>query len=81
MDRYSVRRAANGWELVRDGEERACRFSGSKVEILRIVGRFLEGQTASVAIYNADGSYAGERVYPMVAKRHKNASAQKARGS
>jgi len=77
MDRYSVRRAANGWELVREGEERACRFSGSKVEILRIVGRFLEGQTASVTIYNADGSYAGERVYPMVAERHKSANSER----
>ncbi|WBM44718.1 DUF2188 domain-containing protein [Pseudomonas putida] len=64
MDNYHVSPTADGWELKKDGAERASKRSSTKQELVASLSEFFQGKTASVKIHKADGTIEEERTYP-----------------
>lgn len=67
MDNYHLSPTGSGWELRKEGAARASKTAGTKDELLKITGAFMEGKTASVKIHKKDGTIQEERTYPRAA--------------
>ncbi len=51
MDNYHIVSTDSGWELRKEGAARASKTAGTKDELLKMTGTFMEGKTASVKIH------------------------------
>jgi len=67
MENYHIVSTEAGWELRKEGAARALTKAGTKDELLKITGTFMEGKTASVKIHKKDGVIQEERTYPRAA--------------
>ncbi|SEI43537.1 DUF2188 domain-containing protein [Pseudomonas sp. NFR16] len=67
MDNYHITKSVTGWELKKQGAERASKTAGTKAELLELATEFLAGKTASLKIHKEDGTLQEERTYPRSA--------------
>ncbi|MFK3815276.1 DUF2188 domain-containing protein [Pseudomonas sp. NPDC089407] len=64
MDNYHLNPTSDGWELKKEGADRASRRAATKQELVSTLRDFFDGKTASVKIHKADGTIEEERTYP-----------------
>jgi hypothetical protein len=64
MDNYHVNKTDSGWELIKEGAQRASKTASTKTEMLKVATEFLNNKTASVKIHKQDGTIEEERTYP-----------------
>lgn len=67
MDSYHLTPTTDGWELKKEGAERASKRAATKQELVSELPDFFQGKTASVKIHTADGRIEEERTYPRAA--------------
>ena len=72
MDNYHITKSDNGWELKKEGAERASKTASTKTEIVKVAVEFLDGKTASLKIHKEDGTIQEERTYPRSADPSKS---------
>ncbi|MBA1204229.1 DUF2188 domain-containing protein [Pseudomonas capeferrum] len=72
MDNYHLNPTSEGWELKKEGAERASKRGATKQELVSALSDYFDGKTASVKIHRADGSIEEERTYPRSADPSKS---------
>lgn len=67
VENYHVNKTEGGWELIKEGAQRASKTASTKAEMVSLAGEFLAGKTASLKIHKQDGTLEEERTYPRSA--------------
>ena len=71
MDNYHLSPTKEGWELKKEGAERAAKRGATKQELVSALSDYFSGKKASVKIHRGDGTIEEERTYPRSADPHR----------
>lgn len=63
MDKYHVTKKDDGWQLKKEGAERASKTADTKEQIVRDAQKFMENKVGSVKIHLENGKIQEERTY------------------
>lgn len=66
MKNYHITKSKDGagWDLKKQGGERASIKAETKVEIIKATREFMQNKEGSVKIHKGDGKFQEERTYP-----------------
>lgn len=74
MNNYHITKSKTGagWDLKKEGGDRASLKADTKAEIVKATSEFLQGKGGSVKIHKENGQIQEERTYPRSADPKKS---------